>query len=355
MTQAAILAASGSPGTTTGFKNRLINGNMNIDQRNNGSLITQQSGYTVDRWASYCTQASKLTFQQNSGNAPLAQGFSQCVKITSTSAYSVISSDFFEYFQYIEGNNIADLGFGTSSAKTVTLSFWVQSSLTGSFGGFVANSGATRIYPFSYTISAANTWQQISVTIPGDTSGTWLTTNAVGLQVAFGLGVGSNFNAAAGAWNAGTGYIPSGSVSLVGTSGATFYITGVQLEVGTTATNFDFRSINQELYLCKRYFENWGSNHPLPLPQNYSSTTDRMPGIQWEVEKRAAPSITFSSQTVCFLGQQTGGGSPSVSSISSANPTVWGDNYWSIAHSSTSGINRWNVDSGQYVWISAEL
>jgi len=145
----------------------------------------------------------------------------------------------------------------TANAQTVTLSFWVRSSLTGTFGGSVQNSAQNRSYPFTYTISAANTWEQKSVTIAGDTSGTWGTGNGVGIRLHIGLGVGSTFSGTAGSW-AGANYLSAtGATSVVGTNGATFYITGVQLEKGSTATSFDYRPYGTELQLCQRYFQSF--------------------------------------------------------------------------------------------------
>ena len=143
---------------------------------------------------------------------------------------------------------------GGASAKTVTLSFWVRSSLTGTFGGSLRNSAVNRSYPFSYTISIADTWTYISITIPGDTTGTWLTNNGVGIYVTFGLGQGSGISAAAGSWVASNITNATGAQSVVGTNGATWYITGVQLEAGTQATPFDWRPYGQELALCQRYY-----------------------------------------------------------------------------------------------------
>jgi len=351
--------AQGGTGTTTGyygFKNRIINGAMVIDQRNAGASVTPASGsYTLDRWQTVQTVASKFSVQQNAGSVTPPAGFKNYLGITSLSAYTVGSSELFNFLQNIEGYNIADLGWGTANAKTVTLSFQVYSSLTGTFGG-AFNNGGSRSYPFTYSIPVANTWTSISITVVGDTSGTWGSTNSNGIQIWFSLGCGSSQSGTAGAWSGSNFVSATGATSVVGTNGATFYITGVQLEVGSTATSFDYRPYGTELNLCKRYFENWGAGHALPLPQNYGTTTDRMPGIQWEVQKRGTPSITFSSSTLNFLGQQTGGGSITVTAISSAAPTIWGDDYWQISHSTvTSGLNRYVVDTGQYVWISAEL
>ena len=239
-----------------GFKNRIINGAMVIDQRNAGAVVTPSSlAYTLDRWRSLMSaSASKYSVQQNSSSVTPPAGFTNYLGVVSLSAYSVAAGDQYAVQQWVEGYNIADLAWGTASAATVTLSFWVRSSLTGTFGGSLGNSGGSRSYPFSYTISAANTWEQKSVTISGDTSGTWLTDSSRGLSVTFGLGVGSTLSGTAGAWAAADYRSATGATSVVGTSGATFYITGVQLEKGSTATSFDYRPYGTELALCQRYF-----------------------------------------------------------------------------------------------------
>ena len=250
MTTAAQLATYAS--NNSPFRNRIINGDMRIDQRNAGASVTPTaSAYTLDRWSFGISQASKASIQQ-SATAP--NGFVNSLVATSLSAYSVVASDLFVIQQLIEGNNIADLGWGTANAQTVTLSFWVRSSLTGTFGGALNNSGASRSYPFTYTISVANTWEQKTVTIAGDTSGTWLTTNSLGIGVRFGVGVGSTYSSTAGSWASGTYYSATGATSVVGTNGATFYITGVQLEKGSVATPFEYRPYGTELALCQRYY-----------------------------------------------------------------------------------------------------
>jgi len=240
------------------FKNRIINGAMMIDQRNAGASVTISTvgggQYTLDRWFGQASQSSKFSVQQNAGAITPPIGFTKYLGVTALSSYSVTSGDYFSVKQVIEGFNGADLGFGTASASTVTLSFCVYSSLTGTFGGVLQNGGFNRSYPFTYTVSSANTWTTVSVTIAGDTSGTWTTDNSGGLVVIFGLGVGSTYSGAAGSW-AGANYISAtGATSVVGTSGATFYITGVQLEKGSTATSFDYRPYGTELALCQRYY-----------------------------------------------------------------------------------------------------
>ena len=241
--------------TGFGFKNRIINGAMVIDQRNAGASVTNTAAYVfgVDRWKAYGSQASKFTMQQNAGSVTPPVGFTNYLGITSSSAYSVGATEQFFVTQLIEGYNIADLGWGTANAKTITVSFQVYSSLTGTFGGTISNSGGSRNYPFSYTVSSANTWTTITISVSGDTSGTWLTTNGIGIFLQFNLGMGSTYSGTAGAWTASAIFGPTGATSVVGTNGATFYITGVQLEKGSTATSFDYRPYTTELQLCQRY------------------------------------------------------------------------------------------------------
>jgi len=287
-----------------GFRNRIINGNMVIDQRNNGASVTLGSGtvYTVDRFAVQSGAASKLAAQQNAGSVTPPAGFRNYLGLTSQSAYSVGASEIFALRQYIEGFNVADLGWGAAGAQTVTLSFWVRSSLTGTFGGSV-NNNSNRSYPFTYTISAANTWEQKSITIAGDTSGTWATGNTTGLLLELGLGVGSTFSGTAGAWTGSYFSSATGATSVVGTNGATFYITGVQLEAGSVATPFEQIDYGRELMMCQRYYET-GANAIWSGSSTNGSTyylTNR-----FAVVKRAAPTVTPTNlAAVGFAGAPT--------------------------------------------------
>ena len=239
-----------------GLKNRIINGAMVISQRGT-SAVTQTTtpAYTVDRWNIYGTVTSKYTAQQNAGAVTPPTGYINYLGIVSSSAYTVGASERYEIRQAIEGLNVADLAWGTASAATVTLSFWVRSSLTGTFSGVIQNNANDRTYPYTYTISVANTWEQKTVTITGDTSGTWSTTNSVGIYVQFSMGAGATYSGTAGAWT-GTAnvYGATGAVQVVATNGATWYVTGVQLEKGSTATNFDYRPYTTELTLAQRYY-----------------------------------------------------------------------------------------------------
>jgi hypothetical protein len=242
-------------GPLAGTRNRIINGDMRIDQRNAGASSTANGVYTVDRWNFGSGVASKLTWGQNYNSLTPPAGFTTYMGYKTTTAHTVGASEFFLHTQGIEGYNVSDLAFGTASAKSFTISFWVNSSLTGTFGVTFLNSAQNRCYPATYTISSANTWEYKTITIAGDTSGTWLTTNGTGLTVTFGLGVGSTYSGTAGSWQSSTLLGATGATSVVGTLNATWNITGVQLETGSTATPFERRSFGQELSLCQRYFQ----------------------------------------------------------------------------------------------------
>jgi hypothetical protein len=283
---------------------------MVIDQRNGGASVGTASGtgaYTIDRWQIVYDQTNKFTAQQNAGAVTPPNGYSNYLGITSSSAYTVGTSEQFAIRQFIEGFNTVDLGWGTANAQTVTLSFWVRSSLTGTFGGVVGGYANTNSYPFTYTISAANTWEQKTVTITGATAGTWNTGSSGGIGVVFGLGVGSALSGTAGAWSASRFWSATGATSVVGTSGATFYITGVQLERGSVATPFEFRSIGQELSLCQRYFStSFQSGATILSTDNLTvvqtganfvngASTGGSAGVSYPIPMRAAPTITIYS------------------------------------------------------------
>jgi hypothetical protein len=237
-------------------RNKIINGAMVIDQRNAGASVTPTEGqYTVDRWQARLNQSSKFSVQQNAGAVTPPDGYTKYLGVTSLSSYSPAASDYFGIVQNIEGFNAADLGWGTANAQSVTLSFWVRSSLTGTFTIAFINDGYSRGYVATYTINAANTWEQKTITLSGDTTGTWQSGNSAGIRVWFTLGFGSSQITTPNVWGSFVGMGATGAVSVVGTSGATFYLTGVQLEAGDTATPFEHRSYGQELALCQRYYE----------------------------------------------------------------------------------------------------
>jgi hypothetical protein len=287
-----------------GMRNRIINGAMVIDQRNAGASVTiNASSYTypVDRFAGFGEPTDGVFTLQQSSTAPT--GFTNSLVATVTTADSSIGATQ-RYFirQAIEGYNVADMGFGASGASTFTLSFWTRSSLTGTFGGSLMNDNFDRAYPFTYTISSANTWEQKTITITGDTSGTWLKTNGGGLYVFWSIGAGSSRIGTAGAWQtpASPLFGATGQTNIIATNGATFYITGVQLEKGSTATSFDFRSYGTELALCQRYYvrvKPSGAGYPFQGAGIAFSTSNARLNIPFPVQMRAIPTSLEQSGT----------------------------------------------------------
>jgi hypothetical protein len=310
---AFVLASDGSAtanlsslngGPIAGSRNRIINGDMRIDQRNAGASVTPtNNSYSLDRYQNNLTQASKFTVQQNAGSVTPPSGFKNYLGCTSTSAYSVTASDYFFIQQVVEGFNIADLDWGTANAQSVTLSFWVRSSLTGTFNVNFGNDYA-RGYAATYTISAANTWEKKTITILGDTTGTWNATNGVGLRLCWNIGSGSSTQQTVGSWGTWVGSGATGATSVVGTNGATFYITGVQLEPGSVATPFERRSYGAELALCQRYFVKLSDARGRGVAGGVSSL-NRVGG-SLPVSMRIAPNISMSGTIYWFDGTGTG-------------------------------------------------
>jgi len=333
-----------------GFKNRIINGAMVIDQRNAGASVTPNNTYTVDRFWIQNSQTSKLTAQQNAGSVTPPTGFINYLGVTSSSAYSVLTGDYFNLQQSIEGLNCADLAWGTANATAVTLSFRVYSSLTGTFGGALRNSASNRSYPFTYTISSANTWTTISLTIAGDTTGTWLTTNGIGINVLFNLGTGSTYSGGtANAWNAGNYNTPTGTTSVVGTNGATFYITGVQLEKGSTTTSFDYRPYGTELYLCQRYYTSLPSQGSF-FGAHAFSTNRVISSAFYPATMRATPTVTSASNAYTYFIN----GAAYTSSASGTTANLYGNLIIDITVTATSGSNG-VISLNSTISLSAEL
>jgi hypothetical protein len=295
-----------------GFKNRIINGAMVIDQRNAGAsvnLVSSGNTFIVDRFFGYAAQNSKLTAQQNAGGltgANLPTGFRNYIGATSSATWTAGASESFVLGQTVEGFNTSDLGFGAAGAVSVTLSFWVRSSLTGTFSGSISNGAADRSYVFTFTVSAANTWEQKSVTIAGDTSGTWVgATNGLGLRLYFDLGCGTSSRTTAGSWASGFYLGATGANSLGSASGATFYVTGVQLEKGSTATSFDVRPYGTELALCQRYY--WQINSETSYAGLGSgvmvSGSQARIFMPYPVPMRAAPTVSGTSLSSLRISQ----------------------------------------------------
>jgi len=298
-------------------RNRIINGDMRIDQRNAGASVSGTSVYPVDRFR-VDELTDGVTSCQQVSDAPA--GFSYSLKVTTTTAdASLGAAQYCRTRHRIEGYQIADFGWGTADAKAVTLSFWVKSSLTGTFGGALSNSAANRNYGIEYAISSANTWEYKTITIPADTSGTWLTTNGIGIRLDFGLGVGTDYSTAtAGSWTSTSNALTTttaGLVSVIGTLNATWQITGVQLEAGSVATPFEHRSYGDELARCQRYYAKTYAHETVPqtitevgaLCSSVSASfAYASPGTwQFPVTMRAIPTVLIYSTATGNTGQIT--------------------------------------------------
>lgn len=352
------------PSYPQGWRSRIINGDMRIDQRNAGAsvTITTDATYTLDRWSARCSVGSKYSVQQST-TAPA--GFINSALITSLSAYSISATDIFTYDQKIEGVNVSDLGWGTADAQPITISFRVRSSLTGTFGGVVQNSAQNRSYPFSYTINAANTFETKTVTIAGDTSGTWLTNTGVGLFMKFGLGVGSTYSGTAGAW-AGADYrSATGATSVVGTNGATFYITGVMLEKGSFTGDrpYDYVEFGESLRRCQRYYYRMspgGADRIFTSGGNCETTTGAYGAGNFPVTMRTIPSAFEQSGTASDYKVFHSAGSTVCSSVPTMNAAT--TNYAYVVNATVaSGLTAYRpaniaaATSAGYLGFSAEL
>jgi hypothetical protein len=337
------IVSSGSQG----FKNKIINGAMTISQAALGAAITPAgtgglpANFAVDRTRMAYSQNSKLTAQQNKGSISSPAGFKNYLGVSCAATATVGSTDYFLVGQGIEGYNISDLSWGTAAASTVTLSFWVYSNTIGTFGGSINNYNYSRSFCFSYTINVANTWEYKTVTIAGDTTGTWVTDNGVGAYVWFSLGSGSTVSKAAGSWGAGEFYGVTGANNLMGSTSNNFYITGLQLEKGTTASSFEFRSYGKELMLCQRYY----GSYPQPNGiywYNISAGGYRRYHFNFPVMMRSTPTCTIAGVT-------NGNPSGSLGIDSQSTTTVVGT--WN--NNDASGLVSWN-SSGLFT-ASAEL
>lgn len=277
---------------------------MKIDQVNAGNALTVNNNadfFSVDQWIGNGEAADGVFTLQRSTSTP-PTGFTHFLRATVTTAdASIGATQDYMIFNKIEGNNVSDLLFGTASAKTITISFWVRSSLTGTFSGVLLNNFA-RSYPFTYAISVANTWEYKTVSIAGDTSGTWATDTGVGMVVLFTIGAGTSKQGTAGSWSTNNFAGATGSTNLIATNGATLDFTGVQLEIGSNASPFEYRPIALETMFCERYFE---KSYPLetavgvveasfPRRMSFAQTgaTTMQSYITYKTRKRVAATAT---------------------------------------------------------------
>ena len=290
----ADLAGSADAGGLTG-RNLIINGAQTVSQRHGTSAVTSDQ-YLTDRFTSANNNHSGAWSWQQVTDAPA--GFKNSLKFTTTTADATTATNQYSLLRYYtEGNDTAHLDFGSSDAKGITLSFYVKSSLTGTFGGSIGNNAQNRSYPFTYSISSASTWERKTVTLSGDQSGTWETGVSTGLRINFSMGTGTSYQGTAGAWNGDTDFSATGETSVLATLNATWQITGVQLEVGEQATPFEHRSYQDEYLRSARYFYQWKSNsgyHKVGFGRAWSTSNCVAGVFRTPVPMRALPSLTNS-------------------------------------------------------------
>jgi len=325
-------------------RNRVINGDCRIDQRNAGASVNSNGAFIVDRFIQLMSGGGVLTSQRST---TVPAGFTNSIFIQVTTADSSIAAgDYYLLRHTVEGFNTADLGWGAANALSVTLSFWARSSVTGTFSGSVENAAETRSYPFTYAISSANTWEKKTITIPGDTSGTWATDNTVGIYLNLDLGSGSTFQGTASAWGSAKAFAATGAVQLISTLNATFYITGVQIEVGKVATPFEYRSYGQELALCQRYF------YVLPAHYHFFHKNSYYESqlYYFPVTMRVSPSITDNG-----FWKLRGLQASSDTSYSGFSYTTYTDGFY-ISSTTTNNNNFYTwIHDGSTIYASAEL
>ena len=307
----ADLASSADAGGLTG-RNILQNGAMNVAQR--GTSDSSAAAYLIDRFR-VVSQGSfgELAFTQSqSSTVPSGQGFKNSLKIEVTTAETALSaSDLFYVRQVIEAQNLQSIKYGTSSAEKLTLSFWVRSSLTGKYSVLFFNSDSTRSNTQSFNIDTADTWEYKTITIDGDTTGTFDNNEGYGMGVHITLASGSNFagtpHTGWGAYSGTDDFSFSDNVDFSAQTG-TFFLTGMQLEVGDKATSFEHRSFGEDLHDCQRYYYKLvDGNSQLVMLGSAYSTTDFRGEIRHPVEMRAAPTFIDSTGTNYYLAEGTGG------------------------------------------------
>jgi hypothetical protein len=284
------------PSTALSHRNMIINSGMTVHQRSGTTTFNNNQSYSLDRFQGFASAGGTYTITQDT-STPSGQGFINSLKVTVTIADSSLASgDYYVIDQRIEGNAFAQAGFGASGAKAVTLSFWVRSSVTGSHGGSLSNSATNRSYPYTYTVDSTDTWEYKTITIVGDTTGTWLTTTGVGARLYWGLGVGTTSSGTADNWAGAEYRSASSTVAPISTGSATWYITGVQLELGSSATPFEHRSYGEELLRCQRYYTRMNSinGYTAFASGHMNNTTQANCYLQYPTTMRGTPAFVSS-------------------------------------------------------------
>ncbi len=357
------------------FRNKIHNGDMRIDQRYNGATISNTEGTRpVDRYIIYNQIASNWSTQRSTVAPP---GFANSLLATSTTGGSIGAGSYGGIRHQIEGLNTLDLAWGTASAKNITVSFWVRSSVTGTYG-FTIRNGNTNNYGYvsAYTISSANTWTYITLNIPGPTSGTWATDNLPSLNCIWDLGAGTSYSQAAGSWISASEILGlTGGVKFFTNSSATYYLTGVQLEIGDVATPFEFLPYDVQLRQAQRYFQKWGNGVMFQAGQlgqvggAYDFFKMIGGGVFGGGEMRDTPTISYDSAGTYWVGVGTAGTgtigdagtipSSQYSSPQSLHILKTGIGRLGIGDfntfSPTPVRGRWYVPNSDFVWVSAEI
>ena len=269
--------------------NLIINGGMTISQRGSTFADLGNGYYGVDRFIIYHSDDGAVTVSQDT-TVPAGQGFKNSMKFDVTTAdTSIGAAQYYQFAQKIEGQNMAHLEWGTSNAKSVTLSFWIRSNLTGTYNVYFLNNATNRYHPVNFTIDSADTWEKKIITVAGDTTGTWLTTNGIGMYVLWNLALGSNNLTGTNAtWGtAGPGVSGTTQANFLSSTSNELYLTGVQLEEGEVATPFQTEVIGTTLDKCKRYFQLVGPNS---IYSSYGATYNY---VHWTFspEMRANPTL----------------------------------------------------------------
>ena len=361
MSKAAELAALIGSQTALSSRNMIINGGMAIAARGTSAVtIADTAQYRVDRFNAYDNTSGAFTYEQST-TTPSGEGFINSTKLTVTSADTSIAAGEYAYCaQYIEGTNFSQCDFGNSGAKSVTLSFWVRSSATGTYCITLANSASNRSFVSEYTISSADTWEKKTITVAGDTTGTWLTTTGIGLKVFFCLAVGSTYQQSAGSWGTTSfAFGSSNQTNWLGTNGNTLYITGVQLEVGEQATPFEHEDFGTTLRKCQRYLyrlETESTSGAFVNLTGWSADATYGP-ILYPVEMRAATTLSYGAALDDFLILSAGtnplptailnnGSSKRMMELSiwSTGNVVAGRSYWGRISDATNGYIQWDAE-----------
>ena len=348
---------------SAGRKNMVINGDIRISQRYGTTATTITSGgFVIDRYRCEDNTDASTTHQQVTDAPP---GFHNSLKVTVTGTDTSVAAGDFHYFRnIIEGYDISHLNWGSSNAKTVTLSFWVKSSVVGDHGASLWNNAFDRSFPFHYTINNPDTWEYKSITVPGCPDGTWESGTSRGINIGFVQSVGSTYQGPPGQWNSAGDVGPTNHVNLTATNGATWYITGIQLEVGRNATDFEHRPYAEELALCQRYFYiNGGEEHDI-ISQAFSPHTTEI-AVAWPhpTEMRAAPTVTVSGtnsdntdfyfRTINNTGFSLTGNGRELSQMTKHHASIWFNGMSGVP--AVPGQVRVQNDRTAFIHLSAEL